>query len=263
MAPKRQSRDVSASLANLASKSYVSERGLASILKSVKDNIEILEQSSRSSIKRARDAAVDFSSLEGRLLRRLHIAYEDDPTIGLEFTYVHPVAMLVHASNHCTAFSQLLAEQHRNNPSSPDKPWSLILYSDEVMIGDPLSKAKGSRKVQALYWTLKELGPDAMACEQAWMPLTVLRADVIRPIGGLSVLTRFLMDTFFHDGLDIGKGVKCKNMLLFGKIGMVIQDYDAVKHMLPPLLRAAPLHTACLLICLACYLVRVKRGIAV
>jgi hypothetical protein len=231
MAPKRKSQAGSQLLANLASKSYVSERGLASVLKSVKENIEVLEQSSRSSLKRARDDVAPFSSLEGSILRRLRVPYMDDSTIGLEFMYVHPATMLTYASNHCTAFSQLMAECHRDRPSSPDKPWSIILYSDEVTIGDPLSKAKGSRKVQAIYWSLKELGPDALSCEQAWMPLTILRADVIRPIGGLSVLTKHLLDTFFHDGLNLRLGVKCNRILLFCDIGIVIQDYDAVKYM--------------------------------
>ena len=232
MPPKRTSAATRKKLSNLASRNYVSEKGLASILKDVKAHIELLEQSSRSSIKRAREDAVNVSSLEGKLLRRMTIGYDDDPTIGLEFTYIHPISMLTYAINHCQEFREAFCDRHCKQPSTIDKPWTIVLYSDEVTLGDPLSKAKGSRKVQAIYWSLKELGPDILACDASWFVLTVLRSNVVKPLGGLSVLTRHLLETFFEDGSKIDTGVKCGPHLLFADIGMIVQDYDAVKYMM-------------------------------
>lgn len=232
MAPKKRlTSQASTGLSRLASRSFVSERGLAEILKDIKANPELLEVSSRSSLKRSREQALDVNNLYGSLLRRMTISYEDDASVGLEFSYVDPISMLSHAVLNCKAFGDLFMSCHDSNPSSPDDKWDLILYSDEVTLGDPLSSMTKSRKVQAIYWSIKQLGPEALSCDTSWFFLTCIRSQSIIPIGGLSVLTSRLIDTFFEEGTDVRTGIKLRNSLVFLDLGVIVQDYDAVKHM--------------------------------
>jgi hypothetical protein len=218
-------------LASLASRQYVSERGLAQVLKDVKENPELLEHSSRSSIKRARKRVLDCGSIYGSLVRRMTIPYEDDPSVGLEFAYIDPIAMLAHAVLNCAQFGNLFLSCHQSKPSSHDQPWNIILYSDEVTIGDPLSAAAKARKVQALYWSIKELGPEALSCDTTWFYLTVIRSQAIAHIGGLSVLASAMMNTFFAGDADVRLGLKLRDQLVFLDLGCIVQDYDAFKHM--------------------------------
>ncbi len=46
------------------------------------------------------------------------------------------------------------------NPSTPADPWHLILYSDGITPGDPF-KTGNERKVEAVYFSMKELGMQA------------------------------------------------------------------------------------------------------
>jgi hypothetical protein len=228
MPPKKKNSN---NLAELASHTYVSERGLADVLRSVRDDPTLLDTCSRSSVKRSRDEYVDIRTPFGPLLRQMNIP-GDDPTIGLEFTYVHPIAMLSHAVQHCSAYGDLFISCHEANPSSMNKKWSICLYSDEVTIGDPLSKNVASRKVQAIYWGLKELGMEALANDSTWFILTCIRGDCLKTIGGLSELTSALVDTFYQTGCDVRGGIKLTaELIVFMDMRITVQDYDAFKHM--------------------------------
>ena len=225
MPPKKNK----ANLSKLASHSYVSERGLASVLKSIKHDPSMLEACSRSSVKRSRDEAVNVNSLHGSLLRRMTIPYETDDSQGLEFSYIDPVSMLSYIVQNSHLFSTLLLRCHEDNPSDINTPWDICFYSDEVTIGDPLSVHKQSRKVQALYWSIKQLGPEVLSCDDAWFVLTCIRSDSIKPIGGLTVLSKHLLETFFGTGNDVRKGLKLRDHLVFMNVGVVVQDYDAMR----------------------------------
>jgi hypothetical protein len=109
-------------LANLASHNYVSEHGLAVVLRSVKADPSILSASSRSSIKRTRDDAVTIKTPYGSLLQRLCIPFTDDSTQGLEFSYVNPICMLYHAATNCESFHDVVYARMQDNPSSPRNP---------------------------------------------------------------------------------------------------------------------------------------------
>lgn len=231
--PPKAKQHVKTDLAKLASHNYVSERGLVSVLAAIKDNPEMTETCSRSTVKRARDDAVDISTLHGNLLRRMWIPTDShDATEGLEFSYIHPIAMLVHAVTKCDAFKDIFVSAHESNPSDLSNLWDVCLYTDEITMGDPLSVHKQSRKAQGVYWSIKQLGPEVLACDDAWMVLTVLSSDAVKHIGGLTVLTNYLMNLFFEQGSDIRTGVKLLDQFLFMNVNIVIQDYDAFRNMM-------------------------------
>ena len=202
------------------------------MLKSIKQDPSMLEACSRSSVKRSREEAVNVNSLHGSLLRRMTIPFETDDTQGLEFSYIDPVSMLSYVVHFSHAFSTIMLRCHERNPSDINNPWDIIFYSDEVTIGDPLSVHKNSRKVQALYWSIKELGPEVLSCDDAWFILTCIRSESIKPIGGLTVLSKHLLETFFGTGNDVRKGLKLRDHLVFMKLGVVVQDYEAMRALL-------------------------------
>jgi hypothetical protein len=216
-------------LSKLASHSYVSERGLASVLKSIKQDPSMLEVCSRSSLKRSRDASVNVNSLHGSLLRRMTIPFENDNSQGLEFSYIHPTSMLSYVTQHAHVFGTILLRCHQRDPSDLNKPWDICFYSDEVTLGDPLSVHKNSRKVQAVYWSIKQLGPEVLACDDAWFVLTCIRSESVKPIGGLAVLANHLIETFFSTGNDVRKGLKLRDHLVYMNVSVVVQDYEAMR----------------------------------
>ena len=59
-----------------------------------------------------------------------------------------------------------------------DDPWSLILYTDEVTPGNALA-TQTSRKVYAIYYSFKEMGAAALACEDVWFCLATIRSTLV------------------------------------------------------------------------------------
>ena len=146
------------------------------------------------------------------------------------------MAMLWHCWETCDGWSDLLAEKHMENPSSFDRPWSLILYTDEVTPGDVNATAP-TRKVQTIYWSFKELGHAILCKEDSWFCALVLRSSTCRSFvaGGLAQTVGALLKTFFpavgtnlqHTGMFLSKnGIKLR---LFAKLAIVVQDGAAHK----------------------------------
>ena len=78
----------------------------------------------------------------------------------------------------CPEFSNLLSELYQRQPCTPSKPWSLIVYYDETVPGDPL-RLDHVRKFMGVYITLKEFGPTMLKHERVWLPAAMLRAGII------------------------------------------------------------------------------------
>jgi hypothetical protein len=217
-------------LSLLGCRSYVSERGLAEVLKQVNANPQVLESCSRSSIKRARQDQVRTETPLGPLIRSIEIQSEGH---GLQrLLYVHPVVMLTHAASHCSEFARFLAARLQETPSTPDNKWTVVVYSDEISPGNPL-KGKNWRKTQAVYWSLKEFKAAGLCCESLWFVLTVIRSDTAKKLGGMSVLFRYLLDTFVDVECNLFHGVMFnlsgQTHLLFATPGLMVSDESALK----------------------------------
>ena len=153
-------------LAALGRRSYVSQSALAEVLKEIREIGYVPETSSRSSIKRARQEALDIQTPHGKLLQRLKITFQHPETkVRSEghIDYIHPVAMLFHAAATCQDFAAQLLSRLAETPNTV---WQIILYCDEVLPGNQL-KHDNKKKLQAVYWSLKQLGTDLNCYEQA------------------------------------------------------------------------------------------------
>ena len=52
----------------------------------------------------------------------------------------------------------LVVESYKRCPSTPEKPWQMIVYSDEVDAGDPVAPRGHTRKLWSIYFSFVECG---------------------------------------------------------------------------------------------------------
>ncbi len=192
-------------LAHLGRRSYVSQSGISNLLKELHAIGSLPSQTSRSSVKRARDKNLHaMSTPYGPLVRRVKVHIDG---VDYEFDYIHPIAFLAYAAQHCDPFGEILVETAANHPSHCNAKWDIILYSDEVTPGDALKRGN-QKKTQAIYWSFKQFGSELLASEYLWFVVVVLRSnnDLLLH-GGMTTLFRYIWETFFDDVSNLRAGV--------------------------------------------------------
>lgn len=220
-------------LAHLGRRSYVSESGLAAILKELHTEGELPTAISRTSIKRARQKNIHINTIYGPVLRTM------DMTLGAPgetrpLAYIHPIAMLYHAASSCNAFGSYIGGLLSASPSTPSSRWSIVIYSDEVLPGNAL-KHDNRRKLQAIYWSLMQLGPTWLAAEASWFVLATVRSNLVTQLpGGMSNLLRMLISTFFEETSDVYNGgitlhTPAGTHMFFATMGVMVSDESALK----------------------------------
>ena len=177
-----------ANLLELGRQHYASKSAMAHLLDAVKMDGPP-PASSRNTQYRRRKAFCNNKNTHGSLVCKFLVA-------GVTVAVQNPAAMLHHCAMTCNGFRQLVEEVvARHGVDGP--PWSLILYADGVSPADTLCK-HDARKFYAVYWSFKEFGHRALAFEETWFVLAVIRTTELEKItGGLSHLMGALFDTFF------------------------------------------------------------------
>ena len=74
-----------------------------------------------------------------------------DETIG-SIVLVNPLALLWKLFKQGGSYSELLLQHFRGNPCSPERPYGLILYADEVTPGNVLAHSN-QRKLWVMYFS--------------------------------------------------------------------------------------------------------------
>ena len=131
-------------------------------------------------------------------------------------------------------------------PPSPEAPWNLILYSDEVTPGNPLSPAN-HRKYQAIYWSFLEFGPPALSREEGWFTLLCEYSKTVnRAHAGLSQVFGEVLKLFFDpNGFNLMTGgmplpFENDELRLWAKLGVVLQDGGARQYVLHRFFLSSP-----------------------
>jgi len=148
---------------------------------------------------------------------------------------INPFALLWKAAQK-PGFAALLIWRLDVEPNSWERPWGLILYSDEVSPGNQLAH-HNARKSWAIYWSLLQLGLAALSDEDGWFCTAAERSDNLKKVvGGIGqVFTKLLKYMFASHGhtlqhagvlLDLYGG---RSVRVFIKLAMVIQDGAAHK----------------------------------
>ena len=163
----------------------------ASALAATLDLIEqegLPELHSRKDLRNARNLVCNDETPFGPILQDMEVIDKND--VRRQVGFAHPFAMLWSAVTLSQSFKLFLEERLRECPCSPESPWRLVLYSDEVTPGNPLSPAN-HRKFQAVYWTFLEFGAHGLSREESWFCMITLFSDEVNKLhGGMSQLIK-------------------------------------------------------------------------
>ena len=222
-------------VSRLGRKSYVSQSALSEILTAVKQADELPEGTSRHSVKRKRQSSARVSTPYGDICKTWDLLKTDGSTVKVHFQ--DPAPMLWHLVNECPNLASFLEERMDLHPCSAARPWGLVFYSDEVTPGNAL-KANNRRRMQAVYWSLAELGSDAIVHERAWMLLTCVRTKTVQQLqDGMSQLCRRCLLAFMPPRSPFATGMQLRmgggrTRILLAAWRTIISDESALKHML-------------------------------
>lgn len=150
-----------------------------------------------------------------------------------DFTWFHADSRksIANFAKECSAFAAALTQSRR---STPDQPWQMILYTDEIVPGNPLAPAN-SRKVWAWYMTFLEFGPSRVCNCAYWHPIGCIRNSIVEKVrGGLSAVYRVLVRECFlgHESFSTGVLIEPRGaepFLLFAELSHLIADEAALK----------------------------------
>ena len=98
-------------------------------------------------------------------------------------------------------WSRFLKQKMLENPPTPEDPWTLILYTDEVTPGNVLAVVN-NRKIQAIYFSFLELGANALSREEAWFVLMIEFSSTVNQMhaGIPQVVSKCIGAFFQRDG---------------------------------------------------------------
>ena len=131
-------------------------------------------------------------------------------------------------------FHQLLAKTHRDQPSSVDACWSLMLYADEIVPGNVLGKAQ--RKGCSVFCSFLQFQLQALSNEKSWLTLCHVRSSLVNSLaGGIGQVISIILQSIFvrqhfSPGLVILLSSEAGNVRLFFKLGVFIQDGTSHKY---------------------------------
>ena len=220
-------------LSRLGIRQYVSQSALAAVLKAIQEADELPTGISRGSIKRAREAAVDVNTPYGPIFRTWNLERISGPAATVY--YCQPAAMLFFLARSCSKLAAFLQQRLQECPCDVASPWSIIFYNDEVSPGNQL-KTTNSRKLQALYFSFKEMGCNALCHERAWFLLGAVRSNTVQELkDGMGQLCKEAMLSFYAEGASFCRGVQLRLLdrpaILCATVGCLLSDESALKHM--------------------------------
>ena len=222
---------------------YVSVSGLAAVLDEIKQH-GMPDTVSRSGIKRARDKEFNATTQTpyGQVICSLYIGV-DKSGEALEFWIADPRATLYHFIRASSKLEAFISECLLIRPCSISDPWTIIMYNDEVVAGNPLLR-HNHRKAHAHYYSFLEFGPHALSSEFLWFTLCIAKSDTVTSMtggGGAGVL---LKEMFLQFKSFETEGFVCGQIIIWAKVKQLISDEAALKVGLD--VKGASGHMSCL-----------------
>ena len=240
----------------LGRSSFVTQRGITNLSKELTEsNLE--STFSRATIYRARKARC-YKDVPpyGRLVElKEFFVQEKGEAKPIKIGFANPSAMLAEQCALSEHFSRLIGDAYERNPCSPSAPWNIIFYQDGVNPSDGLGKNQ-RKKSCCFYYSFLELGQRALAHEECWTTLAIVRDDIARLLAcGTAGLASEAVSRFFMDDHDIRRaGVRVqlkdgRRIHIFAQIGVVLADALAFKEILA--IKGTSSHKPCHL-CMSC-----------
>ena len=121
---------------------------------------------------------------------RQHAVLAQTTGAPYELEVAHPLAMLWTVARTPGGFSSFLQQRFMDCPSDRNNRWSLIIYTDEIVPGNPLGH-ENKRKSWVFYYSFLEFGMHALCNEDAWFLEAATRSSSVKLVSaGLSLLGR-------------------------------------------------------------------------
>ena len=161
---------------------FVSQSALGAVMGlSAREDLPVGD---RKAVRESRDAAVRQRTEYGVIHKTITVEVEGGTTIDLEIQ--NPQAMLAHMIKSCPSFCRRVEAAYARRPPSRQEPWTIIMYTDEVLPGNALAHTT-NRKCWGVYWSLLELGPCTLSNEDP-------------PMGARPSLHRWIRCSIYTDG---------------------------------------------------------------
>ena len=214
-------------------KPHCSASALAQILTDIKHH-GAPELTDRKSMRQARDKVATLVAPYGCILKPMNVMSKSGAM--LQVPMACPFASLTYVMQDSDSFRSCFKKCLSTKPSTPEQPWSIVLYCDEVTPGNPLATLN-KRRFHAFYWSFLELGTEVLSHEESWFILLTEFSTVINELeGGLSACFASTAKAFFGDGLDMHRGGitlsldSDTDIKFFAKLGSVLLDGGAHKY---------------------------------
>jgi hypothetical protein len=222
-------------LGKLGRKRFVSLSALAAVLQELASAESLPSAISRSSIKRAREAEwAEAQTPYGEVIGTAEIGNDKNGN-PLSFHVVNPMSNLYYFIRQCPQLQTFMRDKLLETPCSPQKPWTIVYYGDEVVCGNVL-KHENLRKLQAVYWSFKEFGSAALCSEFLWFTLSLNRSHRVQQLtGGMGQYTKHMMLSFGSNSSDKSFqtiGFVCGDIIIWARIGITVSDEAALKSFL-------------------------------
>lgn len=133
-------------------------------------------------------------------------------------------------------FRRFFKQRLLESPPSPEHPWHIILYTDEITPGNVVAPIN-TRKFHGIYWSFLELGSNALSREEAWFIVVIEFSTFVNELhAGISQVFKQVIHLFFQqNGFNLmTSGILLEfedcNIRLWAEIGGILQDGGAHKY---------------------------------
>jgi hypothetical protein len=217
---------------------HVSANALMSILNEINQH-GMPELTHRSNMREARNLTADQATYFGPLLQELNLPQKGDAPSG-PLVVSHPFAMLDYTLRTSAPFWDFFRSRLLIFPSTPETPWRVVLYTDEIVPGNVLAPLT-LRKCQGMYWTFFEFGPELLCREDLWFCISAKRSSMVTNVeGNMAKIVGELLKLFFpmtgHSLQPEAGGIQFTSggahgevFRLFAVFDMMLQDGGAHK----------------------------------
>lgn len=152
------------------------------------------ELSTRKNMKEATRAHLNQHKAYGDLLIKVPVVLDNGGTTDVWL--VNGLTMLSAAYSQGGAWAAMLERVHGHHPSTPQSPWGLSLYCDEVQPGNSLA-ARHERKSWVVYGSFVQL-KECLSSEDSWLLLSVHRTSTVATIqAGIGQIMTKVLQQFF------------------------------------------------------------------
>ena len=184
-------------LVELRRDAFVTKSGLVSVLRNIKEN-GLPDSFSRPTQQRALEKLCFQPTAYGPILRTVQVPTKDGGP--LDVWVQMPQAMLCASVRTSAPLREFLRDVLEDRPPSPDRKWSLIVYTDGVSPAMDYGKKKDKRGVDVIYWSFLELAP-FLFMEELWFCISATEELLVHDTveAGISHVARVLLEQVFFN----------------------------------------------------------------